>query len=108
MPMNYKRALAYVTKHLQKFALNGAKAHVYDFADGNVRNIKRRPFAGIRVAEVSFATAMAGCSFMSSDLDGLTVCAQTERCLLGLCEGWSQEEVDEEFDRLDYLLRLKD
>ena len=115
--MEYLEAIAKVEAKLLEYAKAvGYQAHIYDYtysptgkAHDIQQSIKERPYCGIRVSEVSFSKANGGCSFMQVDVPhGLAVCAATERVLLALVEEWEEEEIEDEFWRLQELLKPKD
>lgn len=87
-----------VEGHLLRHAPTGLSPKIYTYND----EVNKRPLAGCIVSEVSFISNSGGCSYMQVDLPwGLAVCAQVERCILAIAEGWEKEEIDEEFARLD-------
>ena len=107
--MTYKAAIRKVERHLLKnFGTGFTQVKIYDWANGDIKNVK--PSVGPRVSEVSFSSWNVdgtghGCSFMACDPDGLAVCAQVERYIVALINSWRPEEIAEELDRLNFLLR---
>jgi hypothetical protein len=113
-PLGYRAALGHVKRWIEAEILTEKEraAHVevtiYDYFDRQASLLSKRPWCGVRVAEVDFHTKDAGGSYMQVDAPiGLAICAQVERCILALIEGWNEEEprtggyeTDEEFDRL--------
>jgi hypothetical protein len=97
--MDKADAVARVQDFLNKYAPKEMKSTIYLWGDDSTR-----------VAEVSFSNDKAGCAYMQADLPwGLAVCAQTERCLVAVMDVWTDEgEVEEEFQRLGWLLASKD
>ena len=78
---------------------------VYLYVD-KVSNRKRRPWVGVRVAEISFYNASGGASFMQVDIPyGLLLCAAVERYILALVDGWEDIEIEEELWRLEEVVR---
>lgn len=111
-PMGYAEAVAYVENFLGEIALSdearadGYVCTIYDYFDGEPAKLAGRPWVGIRVAEVAFHKPRSGASYMQVDVPwGIAVCAQVERCLLALIEGWDNETA-EEFERLAFLFDL--
>jgi hypothetical protein len=97
--MNINAATSKVETFLNRFAPQGMKSKVHRWGDST-------PL----VSEVSFSDNRAGCAYMQSDLPwGLAVCAQVERCVVAVSEGWENEDDGkEEFQRLEWLLTTKD
>jgi hypothetical protein len=123
--LEYAEAIEYTERWLADNVLdavaiaNGVQCSIYDYHDGNADNLKKRPWTGVRVAEVSFHTKGGGSSFMQVDMPwGVAVCGQVERCILALVEGWNRnakwveegdsgyfdmDDTDAEFWRLGHL-----
>jgi len=115
-PLTYRDAFAYVTCWIEAeiptpTEREAIKVAIHDYYDGSAAELTRRPWCGIRVAEVSFHDERGGGSYMQVDAPwGIAVCGQVERCILALIEAWNDSaapsfETDEEFERLRDLLR---
>jgi hypothetical protein len=113
-PLNYREAIRYLERWIEAEILTteerakGVVVSIIDYFDRECSARHERPWCGVRVVEVDFHTKNAGASYVQVEAPiGLAVCAQVERCLLALIEGWNAEteqsanhETDEEFDRL--------
>jgi hypothetical protein len=116
--MTYDEAIAKVKEKLLEYAKvpAGYQCSIYDYAlnfSTKQRDLeqhaKDHPYCGIRVAEVSFSNASGGCSYMQVDVPwGIAVCAQTERVLLALVEGWDEDEIEEEYWRLEQCFAVQE
>lgn len=131
-PMAYDDAIEYTENWLAENALTqderdrGVECRIYDYHDGNAGGLKKRPWTGVRVAEVSFhIPGRGGGSYMQVDAPwGIAVCGQVERCILALIENWNEDAqikvksyggknqeykdmavTDEEFWRLGHLFK---
>jgi hypothetical protein len=120
--MAYSKAIEHVERWLTENHLtqedrdNGFSWTVHDYLDRTGAGLEKRPWIGVRVAEVSVANSCGGASYMQSDGPwGIAFCGQVERCLIALIEGWNRGasedgpnygETDEEFWRLNHLLVL--
>lgn len=106
---DYRQAIVQVEHFLQQFAPKGTTPKIYDYFGGESAEREQHPWCGVRVAEVSFVSNRSGCAFMQTDLPhGLAVCAQVERCILAILEGWDMTEGGdghEEFWRLSTLFK---
>jgi hypothetical protein len=123
--LNYANAIQYTERWLEINVLpeeqrgDGWHCTIYDYHDRDGNNLKKRPWTGVRVAEVDFHNEAGGTSFMQTIQPwGIAVCGQVERCILALVEGWNSDakwvvegdegywqasETDEEFWRLGHL-----
>jgi len=113
-PLSYPDALNYLERWIEAEILTAEErnAHIavsiVDYLDRNPSTRTERPWCGVRVAEVDFHTEDAGASYMQVEVPiALAICAQAERCILALVEGWNKEarrtgsyDTDEEFERL--------
>lgn len=118
-PMEYTEALTYVETWLTRHHLSdedraqGYAWKIHDYLDRNPQGLAKRPWVGVRVAEVSVSCPTGGGSYMQVDAPwGIAICAQVERCILALIEGWNRDaehgymdETDEEFWRLSSIIR---
>lgn len=104
-PIRYPDAIHYTEQWLNKNHMTDAEREggfrwkIYDYYNGRAGHLKDRPWTGVRVTEVSISNGTSGGSYMQVDLPwGLAYCAQVERCILALVEGWNQgaEYVDED------------
>ncbi len=112
--MEYQKAIEAVEAKLLALAKMppGYAAKIYDYAldfSSKERDLdkhsKERPYCGIRVAEVSFHNDRGGSSYMQVDVPyGLLTCAAVERILLALVEDWEDEEIEEEWWRLERVI----
>lgn len=105
LPIHYPDAVHYVEQWLNENHLTDEEREgryqwrIYDYYGGSAEGLKSRPWTGARVSEVSVAGPRGGGSYMQIDLPwSLAFCAQVERCILALVEGWNQgaEYVDED------------
>lgn len=121
-PLSYVDAIHHVERWLnENHAEAGYTWRIWDYHGRDETRLSDRPWVGVRVAEVSMSDGRSGAAYMQSDLPwGLAVCAQVERCILALIEGWNQgatvvtdsgepfvigDGTDEEFWLLDDLLK---
>lgn len=125
MKLTYKQAVTKTTEFLTDILLSDAEKKagntevtIHDFYgcdEGKVpsEERKKRPWVGVRVAEVSVVTnrpdgGMHGGSYMQSDYPyGAAICRQVEFCILSLIEDWNdgaEAESDEEFHTLKWML----
>lgn len=123
-PLPYGAAVIYVQDWLRENMLSqeerdmGKQVSIVDYADGDGAKLSTRPYAGVRVAEVDFfIPKRGGGTYMQGEVPwGLAVCAQVERCILALVEGWNRDahipsegepwyETDDCFWRLGELFR---
>jgi hypothetical protein len=110
MKYSYVDAIKRTEQFLVYLANPGVVATIYDWLEGdrNEISLKKRPFVGVRVAEVCFSSGRGASTFMQSDMPwGIAVCGQAERCILSLIEDWDEEmpgEINSEFERLAFLI----
>lgn len=112
-PLSYADAIGHVEGFLltalaAEFSPN-VEVKVYDYFDGDETKLAKRPWVGVRISEVSFhVRGVGGSSYMQVDQPwGIAFCGQVERCILALIENWNasgQEETDQEFERLQFLI----
>jgi hypothetical protein len=120
----YAVAIKYVEDWLNEHQLEqkdrdaGFAWHVVDYHDGDEGNLLKRPWTGVRVAEVDCHNKSGGGSYMQVDMPwGVAMCGQVERCILALVENWNRDvytddageswgETDNEFWRLKHLFEL--
>ncbi len=123
--MSYVDAITHTEQWLNSVHLRGEDAargftwKIYDYYDRDEQGLAERPWVGVRVSEVSIASPAGGASYMQVDQPwGIAICAQVERCILALVEGWNRDaeyvpedggymplaDTDEEFWRLSGLL----
>ena len=122
-PLSYEEAIVTTENWLATNILTreqreeGMLVGIFDYHDRKEDGIEKRPWAGVRVAEVSFhVPGRGGGSYMQVDAPwGIAVCGQVERCILALVEGWNSQvdtlgegyaETDDEFWRLGHLFEL--
>ena len=102
--MTQKAAVEIVRIHMQQYANGAQRAYIYTWDPGP---------HGTRVVECGWSTPTGGACYMSSDPDGLGVCAAVERAVIDLMDNDDRElgegsEVSRQLDVLDFMLNRKD
>lgn len=117
----YATAIKYIENWLTQNHLTeqdrkqGFAWHVYDYLDGYQDGLSERPWLGVRISEVSITYSNGGVTYSQTDMPwGIAFCGQIERCIIALIECWNEGasadgpnygETDEEFWRLDHLIK---